>query len=793
MTRSRDPSLPRRPRGARSALAGALVIALCGCSGDEPAPASSANAVAPDAAAVGSASTAAAEAPQVASSHERMLAVMKEIHDNTDRDNPYLETRSLAEAHARLEAAMARGASPLRQFAERLKVGTTELNKGSEEEAVKQLTAAYELLPRCDFSLAVEEGVKDPATLHANHLRLQLGMAWMRLGELQNCCQRHTADSCILPIRGEGLHTRPEGSRNAIRYFQEIIDTSGANDDEESLDTEKSALWLLNVAYATLGEYPHGVPEKYLFPLGNLFKNQIPDFPRFVNVLPKLELDTFDLSGGAIVDDFDGDEYLDIVTSCWSTRGPMHYFKNNRDGTFTERTKENGLEGLYGGLNMVQADYDNDGDTDIFVLRGSWMREYGLKHVNSLLRNDGRGVFTDVTFDAGLAAHYPTKTGSWGDYDNDGDLDLYIGTEANSEVPQAAGQLFRNQGDGTFVDVAAEAGVQEHLYAMGCMWGDYDDDRWLDLYVSTAPMHNDGKHRLYHNNRDGTFTNVAEELGVTGPRGSFPAWFWDFDNDGNLDIYVSCLSGSVGALVDRRLIKGLNSLYKGDGKGGFVDVALDVGLDYPSRPMGANFGDLDNDGWLDFYLSTGNFPYTELHPKVMFLNREGKSFANVTLQGGFGHLQKGHGVAFADLDNDGDTDVYTQLGGAYTKDKFNDALFENPGFDNHFLTVDLEGRTTNRSAIGAKIRVDVVEDGRKRSIHRAVNSGGSFGCNPLRQMIGVGKATEIGLLEIYWPTSDTTQTFRDLAVDQTLRIVEGEERFTRIELAKTKLGGDDGS
>ena len=165
-----------------------------------------------------------------------------------------------------------------------------------------------------------------------------------------------------------------------------------------------------------------------------------------------------------------------------------------------------------------------------------------------------------------------------------------------------------------------------------------------------------------------------------------------------------------------------------------------------------------------------------------------RSFANVTMAGGFGHLQKGHGVSFADLDNDGDQDVYVQMGGAYPGDKFNDALFENPGFGNHWITIKLEGRQSNRSAIGARIHARIDEGGKQRSVYRHVNSGGSFGCNPLRQTIGLGKAERILKLEIFWPTTGKTQTFADVGTNQIVRIVEGEDRYNRIQLKTLRLG-----
>lgn len=736
------------------------------------------------------------------SGHDRMKALLKQIADNTPDEHPFLgtlKTRQLRSQLRQLEA-LERADRPVDSF-QRWKLhfdlGRAETRSGNVEAGIDQLTAAYEMLDRVDFARFA--ATLDPDSqlagtnlngIFANRTRFYCGIANLRLGETQNCCLRHNGESCIMPIQGGGIHTQTHGSRAAARYFAEILANVPVDLPEtERLDIVDSARWLLNVAHMTLGEYPAGVPLQHRMPT-SFFETEI-EFPRFRNVAPELNLDTFNLCGGAVVDDFNGDGYLDIVTSTWDTQGEMRYFQNNDDGSFSDRTEHAGLTGFYGGLNMVQADYDNDGDVDIFVLRGAWLRQYG-QHPNSLLQNDGNGRFTDVTFESGLGEHhYPTKTAAWADYDNDGDLDLYVGNESTKDLP-APCQLFRNDGRGKFTDVAAHAGLDETLFAMGAVWGDFNDDRFPDLYVSTgfsslsAALADGGPNRLYRNNRDGTFTDVAEQLQVTRPMAAFPAWFWDFDNDGVLDIYASCSSGPVGVLTSPMRF-GLNCLYRGDGKGGFDEIAEQVGLDYPAQPMGANFGDLNNDGYPDFYLATGNIQYSEVRPNIMYLNQGGKRFANVTMAGGFGHLQKGHGVCFADLDNDGDQDVYVQTGGAWPGDKYNDLLYENPGFDNHWIALDLEGTESNRSAIGAKIHLRIRENGQPRSVYKWVNSGGSFGCNPLRQVIGIGQATAIERLEIFWPTTGKMQVFEAIAADQFLKIKENEKKLTNIELRRGTL------
>jgi hypothetical protein len=733
------------------------------------------------------------DAPRRPTSHERMVALLDEIQARTDAENRLLGDELGRRAKQQLAELAQRGGPepPLQRANLHYIAGTYDLRQGRIREGINHYIRAIEVLP--------PEHQSGPATAE---LLFEIGVAYLHLGETENCRARDGAESCILPIRPGGLHVETEGPSKAGQYFIEALRHEGA---DPGSDTMMAARWLLNIAAMTIGRYPQDVPSELLID-ASAFEAEI-EFPRFENVEPMLGLDTRSLGGGVIVDDFDGDDDLDVVTSTCDTAGPMRYFRSNGDGTFGDATEAAGLTGLRGGLNLVQADYDNDGDPDVLVLRGAWYRTAG-RHPKSLLRNDG-GRFMDVTFDAGLGdVHAPTKTAAWADYDNDGDVDLYVGNESDAEV-RAPCQLFRNEGDGTFTDVAREAGVAEMLFAMGAVWGDYDGDRLPDLFVSAG-----GDNRLYRNLGDGTFRDMAAEARVTAPAASFATWWWDFDNDGALDLWVGASTGSVGlvarwalglplvsgdstavrfprettsALGARRKLE-LSCLYKGNGEGRFENVAAAAGIGYPTQPMGANFGDLDHDGWLDFHLGEGDLPFSELRPNRTFVQRGGR-FADVTMAGGFGHLHKGHGVAFADLDHDGDEDVWVRLGGAVPADRSFDALFENPGFGNHWITVKLVGRESNRSSIGARIRAEFTDGGEARSVWRWVSSGGSFGANPLRQTIGLGKAASIDALEIWWPTTDRTQTFRNVAADRAVEIVEGEDAIRELRVRPLRLGG----
>ena len=718
--------------------------------------------------------------------HAKMLELLRQIAETAAEEHLYLGSQTARRLRDRIaslagdDSASGHWSKLIDRWQLYFDAGVAELHLGNERVGIENLSNAYRLLEKIRGRIR---------PLSVDKTVFYLGIGYMRLGETENCVARHSAESCILPIRKEGVHTLQEGSRKAIQYFSEVLKQSSFHSHYHL-----PSRWLLNIAYMTIGGYPQEVPPQYLIPPAT-FKSEV-GFPRFRNIAPKLGLNTFNLSGGAVLDDFDNDGYLDVVTSEYHTSGPMHYFRNNRDGSFSDVTKEAGLTGLYGGLNLLQADYDNDGDLDLLVLRGAWVGKDG-RHPNSLLRNRGDGTFTDVTFEAGLGkVHYPTQTASWADYDNDGDLDLFIGNETFGDFRvswQLLGkpvegaspwQLFRNRGDGTFEDVAAQAGVRGYGFAKGVVWGDYDGDRFPDLYISNLG----GDNRLYRNNGDGTFTDVAERLRVTGPKGSFPVWFWDFDNDSVLDLFVSSYTGSAGHLAAYHLgLKAMfepPSLYRGDGKGGFEEVAKQRNLSRPMLPMGSNFGDLNNDGYLDFYLGTGDPGYDSLMPNLMFLNEAGKRFVDVTMTAGFGHLQKGHSVSFADLDNDGDVDVFEQMGGAFPGDAFADALYENPGSENGWITIRLVGKKSNRSAIGSRIHIGILEDGKPRSIYRHINSGGSFGANPLRQTIGLGKATRIEALEIYWPRTDLTQVFKNIPCNQIIEIAEGEDHYTRLRLKR---------
>jgi hypothetical protein len=230
-------------------------------------------------------------------------------------------------------------------------------------------------------------------------------------------------------------------------------------------------------------------------------------------------------------------------------------------------------------------------------------------------------------------------------------------------------------------------------------------------------------------------------------------------------------------------------LYKNARDGTFQDVTEATGLAKVFMPMGANFGDVDSDGLLDIYLGTGAPNYGAIAPNVLLRNNGGTTFTDVTTCTGTGEIHKTHGIAFADLENDGNQDIVVQMGGAVPADAHAVRLFRNPGNGNDWINVKLIGEKSNRGAMGARVKITVKgRDGQTRTIHRQIDTGGAWGASPLRQHIGLGPKARIVSLEVTWPTSKTTQTFADVAVNQFLEIKELASDYTKVERRKYRLG-----
>ena len=263
-------------------------------------------------------------------------------------------------------------------------------------------------------------GVND----HTRDVYEWIALAYLRLGEQQNCIENHTSASCIVPLQPAGLHQIRNGSETAIIYLNKLL---------EVYPHDLQLQWLLNIANMTLGKYPEGVPEKWRVP-ESIFYPMDSQSVRFSNIATGLGVDTRGLAGGACMEDFNGDGFLDIFITSYGLKDQARLFLNTGTG-FEDFTTQAGITGIVSGLNTLHADYDNDGDMDLLILRGAWLGAGG-DHPNSLLQNDGNGHFSDVTEEAGLLSFHPTQTARWADFNGDGWLDLFIGNESKDLATQ---------------------------------------------------------------------------------------------------------------------------------------------------------------------------------------------------------------------------------------------------------------------------------------------------------------------------------------------------------------------
>jgi hypothetical protein len=608
------------------------------------------------------------------------------------------------------------------------------------------------------------------------NLNTMLGITYMRHGEIENCVQKHNHQSCFIPIAGEGVHTLPFGSTQAIKVFQAIL---------KSIPEDLEVRYLLNLAYMTLGQYPDKVPPQYLIDPA-WFSSQHKMQP-FRDIAPELKINRNGLSGGAVMDDFNNDGWLDIAATSWGLNDQMILYINNGDGTFSDRTDDFGLTGHVSGLNLNQTDFNNDGWIDLYIMRGAWFLSEG-KIPNTLLMNTGKGKFEDVTIRAGLTHHAPTQASAWTDINLDGWLDLIVANESMPSNPHGI-DVYVNQKDGTFINQPTEFGLTQNHYFKGCVASDVNNDKYPDLYMSSLT---EGTF-LFINQEGKSFIQAPPASNIGIPPKCFPSFSFDFDNDGFEDLFTSAFSNEGTPSYHWMMSKMgkadpdmLPRLYHNKGNQTFEEVGLAMGLNEVTFTMGCNFGDINTDGFLDFYLGTGNPLYQSLVPNKMYLNMEGRKFEDVSYSGGFANIQKGHGVSFGDLDHDGDEDIYTVIGGAYEGDHFFNTLFENPNEqNNHWLILKLTGTSANKAAIGARVAISVQENGKERMIYRTVTSGASFGANSFALEVGLRKADAIKNVVVQWPCQNCPDdVYSGLEINSAYQLTQGQPVASKMEYKK---------
>jgi len=512
---------------------------------------------------------------------------------------------------------------------------------------------------------------------------------------------------------------------------------------------------------------------------------------------------------GVALFDYDNDGWPDIFLVNGTSLDPAirdlnptsYLFHNNRNGTFTDVTAKAGLTRSGWGQGCCVGDYDNDGFDDLFV------SYFGR---NVLYHNNGDGTFTDVSEKAGVAG----SVDRWGagccflDYDRDGHLDLFVANYVNfdlahapkpgeamychyNEIPVPCGPqgfaggtniLYRNRGDGTFVDVSEESGIarprgpgsmifvksnwqSSGSYGMGAAAADFDNDGWPDIYVAcdSAPS------LFYRNNHDGTFREIAvaagcalDENGVA--LSGMGVSVADYDGDGWLDIARTNFSEQM------------TTLYRNYGNGAFEDASIRAGLGINRKYLGfgVGFSDFDNDGWKDLFIGNGHV-YSQIEgrklhiayrqPKVLYRNLGNGRFEDVSLKVGPAIREENlaRGCAFGDLDNDGDVDVIVNnLNGPPT------LLRNDGGNKGNWIMIKCVGTRSNRSAIGARVKVTT---GARSQIDEVMSGSSYYSQNDLRLHFGLGKAATVDAIEIAWP-SGVKESFKNLAVNQLLIVQE---------------------
>ncbi|HMG99948.1 MAG TPA: CRTAC1 family protein [Terriglobales bacterium] len=499
--------------------------------------------------------------------------------------------------------------------------------------------------------------------------------------------------------------------------------------------------------------------------------------------------------------DYDNDGWLDIFLVNGSRlegfppgkEPTSHLFKNNRDGTFTDVTVKAGLAHSGWGQGVCIGDYDNDGFDDLFVTY------YGK---NVLYHNNGDGTFTDVSEKAGVAG----KKTRWGtgcafvDYDRDGRLDLFVANYidldlATAPVPDSGPCLYKavmvacgppgltggknilyhNNGDGTFTDVSESAGILQvnGTFGLGVLTADFDNDGWPDIYVANDSTQS----LLYQNKKNGKFVDIGMDSGSAlsadgKPQAGMGVSAADYDLDGNLDIVKTNFAGDT------------PSLYHNLGGGNFEDATFTAGLGAHTQYLGwgCGFFDMDNDGWPDILLCNGHvYPEVEqlkteagyAQRKLLYRNLRNRRFEDVSLQAGPGISapSASRGCAFGDFDNDGDIDIVVN-----TVNDFPQLLRCDSRTENNWIKVKLIGTKSNRSGIGARLKCVTRPPGEDKPHAQIdeVRSGGSYiSQNDLRIHFGLGKAEKVDLLEIRWP-SGQVDTLKDVKPNQLVFVKEGE-------------------
>jgi len=493
------------------------------------------------------------------------------------------------------------------------------------------------------------------------------------------------------------------------------------------------------------------------------------------------------MGSGALFFDFDDDGWIDVLLidggsyadPAVAAKARHRLYRNLGNGTFRDVSASSGLANREYGMGACAGDIDNDGRIDVYVTNAG---------ANTLYKNAGNGVFTDVTRAAGVGLALWSTSCAFLDFDHDGDLDLFVTNylDAPKSINPFCGDpergvrvychplnykglpsvLYRNDGDGRFTDVSADAGIAKYIgNGLGVAVGDYDDDGWPDIFVANDKVPN----VLFHSDGKGRFTDVGLAAGVSvardgKPRAGMGTEFADYNGDGRLDLVVTNHEFET------------HSLFRNDGRGLFTDATVESGIGPPTLPyvgFGVVFADVDNDAQLDLAIVNGHVidntamfraGSTHAQRKLLLRNTNGRRFLDVGRQSGPGFAQDGVGrtLIAADIDNDGDLDLLvTNNGGAPD-------LLRNDG-GNRLNAIEVRALSRGRDALGARITLTAGS----RTLMREVKSGSSYlGQNDLRAHFGLGASTSVDRMEVRWPDG-RMERIDNPPVNQIITVEEG--------------------
>ena len=487
------------------------------------------------------------------------------------------------------------------------------------------------------------------------------------------------------------------------------------------------------------------------------------------DVAARIGLDKTSGGRGSAVIDCDGNGYLDVVFA--GAHSGCSLFRNRGDGTFVDASIGSGLDRCVYAFAVAAGDYNNDGLSDLYISSLGFFNGRGR-----LMHNNGDGTFTDVTQDAGLETWGPGFTATWVDYDGDGHLDLYLANNLGGLFDRKTpNRLFHNNGDGTFTDVTQDAGLTTPWTSIGAAWGDFRNVGLSDLFVSNL-----GRAQLFRNNGDGTFTDVSREAGVDAPANGTAAVVCDIDDDGWLDIIQFTYSRPDDSIYTLRNGRGPRDgsplrVFRNNRDGTFTNISAQLGITGCWGTMSANAGDFDNDGHLDLFLGNGDPAMDRTEASVILASDGRGQFRNVTFAAGLPFTGKGHGINMADLAGDGRLHLMVASGGLYPGDLLTNTVYRPTELPGNYLNVRLVGTISNRDAIGARMALSAGG----RAQHRLVSGGSSFGCLPLEQHFGLGRTATAEALEIRWP-SGRSQHLANPPVNTTIRIVEGVDGWESV-------------